>query len=128
MMKVTLNPTKFDRYTKFGDEYIEEACGLIPHIFLEAIIAGDPDGDNPMSLQTLANRMDEIYKFGGFGQFEFPAKIDEAGMYHPKNDEDESLAPLVKLSSDPFECFVYPYGILSIRDIHSLETKTSRFD
>ena len=127
-MKAVINPTKFDEYSKVNPMQIRESCGLIPNIFAEAIMMGDPDGDNVMTLQNLADNMDAVYKFGGFGQFEYPARIDESGVYHPDNDEDESLAPLVRLDSDPFECFVYPYGILSIRDIHTNETKTSRFD
>ena len=126
------------------DGYIE-ACGLIPDFFARAIDewesengAGcntdDPRGEQP-TLSEVAERMDTIFGFGGFRSYLWPGTVLENGTFEAlPSDEDEQdppLIPYVKLihaDEKHLECFIYPYGVVTLRDIKTGETKTARFD
>ena len=53
---------------------------------------------------------------------------DHDGTYQSEYEEDEPMAPLARFIFEGFECFVYEYGIASIRDRATRETKIARFD
>jgi hypothetical protein len=47
------------------------------------------------------------------------------------DEQDPPLHPYVKLTHQnnwSIECFVYPYGVVTLRDHDSGETMTARFD
>ena len=124
-----------------------ESCGLIPDFFARAVDeweiqngggcdTDDPRGDRP-TLSEISQRMDDIYQFGGFNRYPWPGTVLEDGTFEspPVDDDDDEqdppLIPYVKLihaDERHLECFVYPYGVVTLRDIKTGETKTARFD
>jgi hypothetical protein len=103
-------------------EHLIEACGIIPEFFAQACLSADS-----LTLDEIANQMDEAYSFGGF-RYSFGGDITAAGVYQSEHETDEDLPPLARFIFDRFECFVYQYGIVGIRDRASLEHKLARFD
>ena len=103
-------------------EHLIEACGIIPEFFAQACLSADP-----LTLDVIANQMDEAYSFGGF-RYAFGGDITVSGLYQSEHETDEDLPPLARFIFDRFECFVYQYGIVGIRDRASLEHKLARFD
>jgi hypothetical protein len=128
-------------------DWYMEACGLIPDFFARAVDewesengsgcnTDDSRGDRP-TLSEIAKRMDTIYGFGGFNRYAWPGTVLEDGTFEsPAVDDDDDeqdppLIPYVKLihaDEKHLECFVYPYGVVTLRDIKTGETKTARFD
>ena len=103
-------------------EHLIEACGIIPEFFAQACLSADP-----LTLDEIANQMDEAYSFGGF-RYSFGGDITLSGVYQSEHPTDDDLPPLARFIFDRFECFVYQYGIVGIRDRASLEHKLARFD
>ena len=103
-------------------EHLIEACGIIPEFFAQACLSADP-----LTLDEIANQMNEAYSFGGF-RYAFGGDITAAGVYQSEHETDDDLPPLARFIFDRFECFVYQYGIVGIRDRASLEHKLARFD
>ena len=127
------------------DWYMEN-CGLIPDFFARAIDewesangsgcnTDDSRGDRP-TLSEIAKRMDTIYGFGGFNRYAWPGTVLEDGTFESPHvddadEQDPPLIPIVKLihaDERHLECFVYSYGVVTLRDIKTGETKTARFD
>ena len=121
-----LNPTRDADIGSATPALIIEACGIIPDFFAHACMQADP-----LTLDEVANHMDEIYQFGGF-RYPFGGSITPAGVYQSSYDDDPDMPPLAKFVFDTdtggFECFVYHYGIAAIRDGATGETKIARFD
>ena len=103
-------------------EHLIEACGIIPEFFAQACLSADP-----LTLDEIANQMNEAYSFGGF-RYPFGGDITLSGVYQSEHPTDDDLPPLARFIFDRFECFVYQYGIVGIRDRASLEHKLARFD
>ena len=103
-------------------EHLIEACGIIPEFFAQACLSADP-----LTLDEIANQMDEAYSFGGF-RYSFGGNITLSGVYQSEHPTDDDLPPLARFIFDRFECFVYQYGIVGIRDRESREHKLARFD
>ena len=102
--------------------HLIEACGIIPEFFAQACLSADP-----LTLDEIANQMDEAYSFGGF-RYPFGGDITVSGLYQSEHETDEDLPPLARFIFDRFECFVYQYGIVGIRDRATRENKIARFD
>ena len=124
------------------EEWYMEACGLIPDFFVKAldewaIENGESEtvnGKQP-TLSEIAERMDTIYGFGGFRTYLWKGIVLENGTFEalPTDDDEQDppLHPYVKLTHQnnwSIECFVYPYGVVTLRDHDSGETMTARFD
>jgi hypothetical protein len=124
------------------EEWFMEACGLIPDFFVKAldewaIENGESEtvnGKQP-TLSEIAERMDTIYGFGGFRTYLWKGTVLENGTFEalPTDDDEQDppLHPYVKLTHQnnwSIECFVYPYGVVTLRDYDSGETMTARFD
>ena len=103
-------------------EHLIEACGIIPEFFAQACLSADS-----LTLDEIANQMDEAYSFGGF-RYSFGGNITLSGVYQSEHPTDDDLPPLARFIFDRFECFVYQYGIVGIRDRESREHKLARFD
>ena len=103
-------------------EHLIEACGIIPEFFAQACLSADP-----LTLDEIANQMDEAYSFGGF-RYSFAGDITLSGVYQSEHPTDDDLPPLARFIFDRFECFVYQYGIVGIRDRATRENKIARFD
>jgi len=100
-----------------------EACGIIPDFFCQACMMADP-----LTLENIAAGMDDAYQFGGFCYPFNGTEDDHTGTYQSEFEEDDPLAPLARFIFDRFECFIYEYGMVSIRDRETRETKIARFD
>ena len=103
-------------------EHLIEACGIIPEFFAQACLSADS-----LTLDEIANQMDEAYSFGGF-RYSFGGNITLSGVYQSEHPTDDDLPPLARFIFDRFECFVYQYGIVGIRDRATRENKIARFD
>ena len=102
---------------------LSEACGIIPDFFCQACMMADP-----LTLENIAAGMDDAYQFGGFC-YPFNGTVDDhTGTYQSEYEEDDPLAPLARFIFDRFECFIYEYGMVSIPDRETRETKIARFD
>jgi hypothetical protein len=79
--------------------------------------------------------MDTIYGFGGFRSYLWQGKVLDDGTFEalPSDDDEQDppLIPYVHLvhpAERHLECFIYPYGVVTLRDIKTGETMTARFD
>jgi len=126
----TINPTKSDKLKNAKPSNIVEACGLIPDFFAEACLEW-VDRDSDLTLEAIADNMDQIYGFGGFA-YPYDGTVSDEGMYISKHEEDDPLPPLARYvfegNTPIFECFVYEYAITAIRDTSTGKTKVARFD
>ena len=116
------NPT---RSADFGDatpSQLAEACGLIPDFFAAACVR-----PLKLTLDNIADGMDDAYQYGGFAAYPWPGSITDFGIYQ-SDDGDDDMPPLVRFIFDGFECFVYQYAITAIRDRATRRTKIARFD
>ena len=117
------NPAKNKDFAGATPAQLAEACGLIPDFFCRACLNVDP-----LTLDAIASGMDNAYQCGGFC-YSFKGIVnDHDGTYQSEYEEDEPMAPLARFIFEGFECFVYEYGIASIRDRATRETKIARFD
>jgi hypothetical protein len=115
------------QYPFFDKSNLEEASGLIPDFFERALSLTESG-----NLETIADGMDELYQYGGFAQYPLGGELKANGTYVSPYADDEDLHPYVALASlDPsrcdVECFVYPYGIVGLRDSNG-QCKIARFD
>lgn len=115
------------QYPFFDKPNLEEASGLIPDFFERALSLTESG-----NLETIADGMDELCEFGGFAQYPLGGELKANGTYVSPFADDEDLHPYIALASlDParcdVECFVYPYGIVGLRDSNG-QTKIARFD
>jgi hypothetical protein len=117
-----LNPARDFMLGDCEPEHLIEACGIIPEFFAQACLSADP-----LTLDEIANQMDEAYSFGGF-RYAFGGNITLSGVYQSEHPTDDDLPPLARFIFDRFECFVYQYGIVGIRDRATRENKIARFD
>ena len=117
-----LNPTDDPAIGSARPVDIVEACGVIPDIFCQACLSTDP-----LLLELIAEQMDWIYSFGGFG-YPLGGAVSPEGRYCSEFEDDDDLAPLARFIYDRFELFVYPYAITALRDRNTREVKIGRFD
>ena len=115
------------QYPFFDKPNLAEASGLIPDYFERALSLTESG-----NLETIADGMDELYQCGGFAKYPLGGELKANGTYVSSFADDEDLHPYLALASlDPsrcdVECFVYPYGIVGLRD-SSGQCKIARFD
>jgi len=104
------------------EEHCKEWAGYIPHIFAEAVMISDERGD--VTLDTVAQAMNDVYGFGGF-MYPMGGDVDPVtGVYSYAGEDD--LFPLVDIRSHHLRVLVYPYGIVALTD--GDRVKTARFD
>ena len=141
---------------QFPDGTTEEAkerwfwvsCGLIPRFFLQGYenlrkggiialnqsIRGEEVKAKELSLDNLANEMDELYHFGGFGSYLMDGKLTNDGVYQYPEDEEtgersEDFYPLIILEQGEFQCLIFESGVTAIRKKDQLDVyKVARFD
>ena len=116
------NPAADDQLGKATPAQLAEACGIIPDFFCQACLMA-----SPLTLENIADGMDDAYQYGGFSAYPFPGSITDFGIYQ-SDDGDDDMPPLVRFIFDGFECFVYQYAITAIRDRATRQTKIARFD
>jgi len=118
-----LNPAQHEEIGRATPAQLIDACGIIPDFFCHACQIADP-----LTLDNIAARMDEVYKFGGFC-YPFGGTVDpETGVYQSDHDEDPDLPPLARFTFEGFACYVYENAITAIVDLSTLERKIARFD
>ena len=104
------------------EQHCKEWAGYIPHIFAEAVMLSDERGD--VSLDAVAQSMNDVYGFGGFS-YPMGGDVDSvSGVYSYPGDPDQF--PLVDIRTHGLRLLVYPYGIVALTD--GDRTKTARFD
>jgi hypothetical protein len=74
-------------------EHLIEACGIIPEFFAQACLSADS-----LTLDEIANQMDEAYSFGGF-RYSFGGNITLSGVYQSEHPTDDDLPRWPGLSS-----------------------------
>ena len=114
-------------YPFYDKPNLDEASGLIPDFFERALSLTESG-----NLGTIADGMDDLYQHGGFAKYPLGGELKANGTYVSSFADDEDLHPYLALASlDPsrcdVECFVYPYGIVGLRD-SSGQCKIARFD
>jgi hypothetical protein len=126
-----LNPADDDDLNQWRPEHLIEACGIIPDFFVQACILseqGNPDG---ITLENIADGMDDAYQFGGFG-YPWGGTVSPKGIYQSQYDDDPPLPPLVQFSfcsgASAFDCFVYDHAIVAIRERGTSPVFIGRFD
>jgi hypothetical protein len=103
-------------------DHCTEWAGYIPHIFAEAMRVAYERGD--VTLDTVAQAMNDVYGFGGF-MYPMGGDVDPVtGVYSYVGDPDQF--PLVDIRADDLRVLVYPYGIVALTD--GDRTKVARFD
>ena len=123
-----LNPTQSPDIGNARPSDIIEACGLIPDFFADACLAITYEGAGD-TLDDLAGAMDNLYGCGGFNSYPYGGKVADNGTYISEHDDDPDMAPLCRFGYESrFFCYVYEYGITTIKDAKTGETKTARFD
>ena len=115
------------QYPFYDKPNLEEASGLIPDFFERALSLTESG-----NLGTIADGMDDLYQHGGFAKYPLGGELKANGTYVSSFADDEDLHPYLALANlDPsrcdVECFVYPYGIVGLRD-SSGQCKIARFD
>ena len=133
-MDTLINPTNNPEIGESFEFNIIEACGIIPQFFEDACDAQStrdiPVGTyNALPLEFVANKMDQLYQYGGFEDSTFEGEIRPDGTYQ-SDDEDPDMAPLAKFTSNDrmMELFIYDYSICAIRNKRTNEYKIARFD
>ena len=123
------NPANDEQIGGATPAQLAESCGIIPDFFCQACIESGTYGADPLTLDSIAAGMDELYQFGAFRHHPLRGTVDDHnGTYQSKYDDDPALAPLARFIFEGFECFVYHYGICAIRDRATRQTKIARFD
>jgi len=123
-----INPTGDAELATVPENYIREACGIIPDFFLIAVLEG-MDTASRLNVENVSERMDAAYRFGGFS-YPFEGTVSPQGVYHSPFEEegDEPLPPLARFAYNDLELFVYRYAIAALRDRSTGEAKVGRFD
>tara|TARA_R100000654_G_scaffold292_1_gene1083 strand:+ start:2231 stop:2644 length:414 start_codon:yes stop_codon:yes gene_type:complete len=109
------------------EESFKESCGLVPDYFERAISVCEV-----VNIEEVALIMDDLYGYGGFAAYPLKGELKANGIYSSEFEDGDDLPAYVALTSvDParcdVECFIYPYGIVGLRD-SSGKTKVARFD
>tara|TARA_R110000737_G_scaffold124854_1_gene157273 strand:- start:89 stop:526 length:438 start_codon:yes stop_codon:yes gene_type:complete len=108
-------------------EYLGEACGIIPDFFLNACLKSEDEGG--ITLQAICDNMDNYYQMGGFGQYPWKGTLDHRGTYQSEYEDDNPMPPLARFGfQDKAYCYVYDYGVVSVRLGLEGEYKIARFD
>ena len=103
-------------------EVTREYLGILPEFFISATQGLENTG----TLDQVADRMDDVYGYGGFC-YPFGGTVAETGEY--KSPEDPDLQPYATIAyQDRFTMYCYPYGITAVRDNDTGETSIGRFD
>lgn len=103
-------------------DHCTEWAGYIPLHFANALTLADERGD--VTLDTVAQAMNDVYGFGGF-MYPMGGNVDPVtGVYSYVGDPDQF--PLVDIRADELRVLVYPYGIVALTD--GDRTKVARFD
>jgi len=98
-----------------------EALGLIPHFFERALyIEGQP-------IQSVADKMDTLYHYGGFVYPFGGTIVDNKGRYLADNEGDDPLDPIARIDKLGFTLWIYPYAIVGLTDDKGNQ-KIARFD
>jgi len=123
-----LNPTRDSAIGASSGDAIVEACGLIPDFFCQAClnIGVTLNKDKDSDLKVVADSMDSIYQYGGFGEYPWNGTVTTDGVY--QSDADPDMNPLALFRYEHMELFVYPYGVCAIRDSQTNECMIARFD
>ena len=133
-----LNPTKAPELADATPAQLREACGIIPDFFADACMGSEyEEGD--ITLQAIADRMDQSYQWGGFC-YPFGGLVTPDGTYCSEHADDPALPPLARftyVSEAEFrfaapvpsiECLIYQYAITAIRFHGSDTAMVARFD
>ena len=128
-----LNPADNADLNQWQPDHLVEACGIIPDFFVSACITAEQENPDTLTLQHIADGMDRVYQFGGFGyEMNWPGTLDADGVYTSPHDEDSPLPPLVRFAFNSgarvFECFVYECAITAIRERGTASLFIGRFD
>ena len=115
------------QYVDIDKSRLEEACGIIPDFFEEAI---DRVGGNG-GIDEIAKAMNDVYGMGGFTS-SWESKVNANGTLESEYADDPIEHPYLTLMSlDPaqgdVECLIYPYGIVGLRDSNG-NSVVGRFD
>jgi hypothetical protein len=96
-----------------------EAAGLIPYFFSDAV-----DKVGLHGFQTVADKMDSLYGYGGFS-YPFDGYVDtDVGQYIA--DDDDPLDAFLVLQEGSYTLYVFPYAITAlVTDDHQV---IGRFD
>ena len=125
------NPLKSDFYGKLTPDQLDEWCGIIPDFFVTACITAEQENPDTLTLQHIADGMDRVYQFGGFG-YPWGGTVSPKGIYQSQYDDDPPLPPLVQFSfcsgARAFDCFVYDHAIVAIRERGTSPVFIGRFD
>ena len=126
-----LNPAGDADLNRAQPAQLLEACGIIPDFFVTACITAEQENPDTLTLQHIADGMDRVYQFGGFG-YPWPGTLDADGVYTSPHDGDSPLPPLVRFAFNSgarvFECFVYDCAITAIRERGTASLFIGRFD
>ena len=126
-----LNPADDADLNQWQPDHLVEACGIIPDFFVTACITAEQENPDTLTLQHIADGMDRVYQFGGFG-YPWPGTLDADGVYTSPHDGDSPLPPLVRFAFNSgarvFECFVYDCAITAIRERGTASLFIGRFD
>ena len=112
------NPLKAYAYS---DQTLQEMCGLLPFFWLDAMLQRPATAAEAMSL------IDGYYgqRTGSFPK----TQVTPEGRWVSPYEDDEPLDPLVQMvSGNGLECFIYPYGLMAIRDTDQTELECRRLD
>lgn len=133
MLDRVLNPTGDDNLNQWQPDHLLEACGIIPDFFCEALIAAERENPEGITLEHVADGMDAVYQYGGFG-YPWGGTVSPSGIYQSQYEEDPPLPPLVRFSFNCYErdrvmeCFVYDSAIVAIRERGTSQVFVGRFD
>ena len=130
----TFNPAESPDVETLNNDYLVEACGLIPDFFADACLLLAMDNDlidfkntKSTELDTIADTMNTIYGSGGFYDG-FGGSIDGDGCYVSKYSEEEPMPPFAKFIYEHFCCYVYDCAITVLFDLQTRQTIIGRFD
>ena len=120
------NPSQDESLATVPEDRLCEACGIIPDFFMWALVEGIESVFGP-TLERVSDAMDKAYGFGGFC-YPFKGTVSAEGVYQSPYDDDEPLAPLLRLSHSGLELYIYESAIAALRDCTSGEVVVGRFD
>ena len=130
----TFNPAESPDVETLNNDYLVEACGLIPDFFADACLLLAMDNDlidfkntKSTELDTIADTMNTIYGSGGFYDG-FGGSIDGDGCYVSKYSEEEPMPPFAKFIYEHFCCYVYDCAITVLFDLKTRQIIVGRFD
>jgi len=147
-----LNPTNNPELNKARPMDLFHACGIIPDMFADACVVSDnPEttlsvaggstvikrdkiaeqvaDESLTKLDVVANTMDLLYGYGGFGAYPYVGEVLPTGEYRSNSDDDD-LPPLAQFTyvDSGLVCYVYEYSIIAVKDTATGQAKIARFD